>query len=153
MAKVIINGRLRTLPNVSFGKALVSAKGEVLVARLDRAATASYVRDGELPRGVATTTNDAPMLAHPWDVLDGLGAGIADDIARIKHLSTSDYKLANPSGGLAAFAVAVLDAYPPPAGPSFMGTHPVLVHQTATIALLGLGLAVALIFRPKAVGM
>ncbi len=114
---LLVNGRARSLPRPGLGEAAILPSGDVVAAHLTRQAAESYLHDGELPRGVHTSVTDTALLTHPWHILDGLADGIAADV---RALCEDAERL----------GYLVL----PESHPARMGTHPVLVHRTATIA-------------------
>jgi UDP-N-acetylglucosamine diphosphorylase/glucosamine-1-phosphate N-acetyltransferase len=118
----VVNGRATGVARLPLGEALLDDDGTVLVAHLGRAAAveliAAGLTSGALPSSVRTATAASTTSLHaPWHLLDGLGAAITADIAALAaRPDRSGYTLlADPH-------------------PSRMGSHPVLLHPTATIA-------------------
>ncbi|MBL9149147.1 MAG: hypothetical protein JNM94_10690 [Phycisphaerae bacterium] len=105
------------LASLARGDALV-AGDTVLAARLDAADARIPLVASQLPKGVRATPSTHHALERPWHVLDGLAASIAADIAALA--TTPGY-------------CTLPDA---PANPLVgrMGSHPVVVHETASIA-------------------
>lgn len=122
----IVNGRLVATPaQIALCRefldgggrgALVTADGTLVAARLGESDARAFLTTGRVPAGQVETIATASFLEHPWDILDGLGAAITEDIERIRSHAPSAYR-----------TIAADD-------PRRMGSHAVLVHTSATVA-------------------
>jgi UDP-N-acetylglucosamine diphosphorylase/glucosamine-1-phosphate N-acetyltransferase len=116
---LVANGRLRSavgLPIPEPGEALVAADGSILVAHLRRTDVGRLAETGQLPDDIRREVFGAPLIASPWDLLDGLAAGLAEDIEAV------------------AAEAGRLGYVSPSAASGRMGEHVALVHASASIA-------------------
>jgi UDP-N-acetylglucosamine diphosphorylase / glucose-1-phosphate thymidylyltransferase / UDP-N-acetylgalactosamine diphosphorylase / glucosamine-1-phosphate N-acetyltransferase / galactosamine-1-phosphate N-acetyltransferase len=123
---LVINGRLiataaqvarcRALLASSGERVVVTAEGSLVAARLGANAADSFLSSGTIPESIERVVASVDLLATPWQILDGLGAAISEDIQRLRDRGESGYReLPADYAGR-------------------MGPHPVLLHTTAAIA-------------------
>ncbi len=97
-------------------RVLVTAEGSFVAAHLGDAAAERLLATGAVPSGVERRVASLGLLATPWQILDGLGEAIGDDIRRLRAGNGAGYReLPADHAGR-------------------MGSHPVLIHPSATIA-------------------
>ena len=116
----LVSGRLlqpRLAADLALGSALLASDGSLVAAHLGRADAESFVAGQGLASGVRVTASETHLLDSPWRLLDQLGACIADDVRSLL-------------AGAGALVHRVLDGN----RPDVMGSHPVLLHESASIA-------------------
>ena len=122
---LVVNGRCVLPPaditDLAPGEALLEAhSGDLIAARVDRAAGRALMASFTPPARAMTRTSDEPCLLHrPWDVIHFRDAAIERDLPAIitrdgRHARAAD------SGALP--------------GVTTMGAHPIRIDPSATIA-------------------